>query len=351
MANGAWKIARGKGSAQLPLAIVAVLAVGLVVLGKAQSSLFDRAHTYYSDSIAPLLKSAGQPLDGVGNWFAGLDGLFNLYQENLRLKQENARLRQWQSAALVLESRVQRYQLLLNAVPDPAIDAIAARVIGRDNRPFLDTLILDAGHSRGVKPGEAVVDARGMIGRVFLAGDHTSWVILLTDLNSRVPVVIEPGNIPAIMAGDNSGAPAIEPMAQGAPIKEGGQVVTSGDGGLLPNGLPVGAVVWDGSAFRVALLADAATSDDVRIVDLKQPPEQPPPVSTNDLPVAAAGLPPLVHVPAIQAGGAGQPPPSATAAPTNPQAAPPGIVPKPTAPAAPQPNATPDDQTDDHTDQ
>jgi rod shape-determining protein MreC len=352
MANGTWKIARGKGSAQLPLAIFAILAVGLVVLGKAQSSLFDRAHVFYSDSIAPLLKSVGQPLDGAGKWFDGIDGLFNLYQENLRLKQENARLRQWQSAALVLESRVQRYQLLLNAVPDPAIDAIAARVIGRDNRPFLDTLILDAGHSRGVKPGEAVVDARGMIGRVFLAGDHTSWVILLTDLNSRVPVVIEPGNIQAIMAGDNSGAPAVEPMAQGAAIKEGGQVVTSGDGGLLPNGLPVGSVVWDGSAFRVALLADAATADDVRIVDLKQPPEQPPAVTPGDLPAAAAGLPPLAHAAAAPmtntVGAQPQNPPPSSAPPAAQTAVPAAVQHGPAVPAQQQKD---DDATDDHTDQ
>jgi rod shape-determining protein MreC len=346
MANGTWKIARGKGSAQLPLAIFAILAIGLVVLGKAQSSLFDRAHTFYSDSIAPMLKSVGQPLDGVGKWFAGLDGLFGLYQENLRLKQENARLRQWQSAALVLESRVQRYQLLLNAVPDPSIDAIAARVIGRDNRPFLDTLILDAGHNRGVKPGEAVVDARGMIGRVFLAGDHTSWVILLTDLNSRIPVVIEPGNIQAIMAGDNSGAPAIEPMSQGAPIKEGGQVVTSGDGGLLPNGLPVGSVVWDGSVFRVALLADAATADDVRIVDLKQPPEQPPADSPKDLPAAAAGLPPLAPAPPASASAVGAQTQSA-APPTTPTLAPAGAKPGPAVPAQQQnDNAATNDPTD-----
>ena len=56
----------------------------------------------------------------------------------------------------------------------------------------------------GVKPGQAVVDARGMIGRIYLAGDHTSWVILLTDLNSRIPVTIEPGNAQAIMVGDNT---------------------------------------------------------------------------------------------------------------------------------------------------
>ena len=56
-----------------------------------------------------------------------------------------------------------------------------------------------------VKPGEAVVDARGMIGRIYLAGDHTSWVILLTDLNSRIPVTIAAAaTCQAIMAGDNT---------------------------------------------------------------------------------------------------------------------------------------------------
>jgi rod shape-determining protein MreC len=328
MANGTWKIARGKGSAQLSLAIVALLAIGLVILGKAQSSLFDRARTYYSDSISPTLKTVGRPLGGVSAWFSGAGHVFDVYQENQRLKQENARLRQWQSAALVLDARVKRYQLLLNAVPDPSLQAITTRVIGRDNRPFLDTLILDAGKSRGVKPGEAVVDARGMIGRVFLAGDHTSWVILLTDLNSRVPVVIEPGNVQAMMAGDNSENPTLQPMSQGAQIKEGSQVVTSGDGGLLPNGVPVGSVVWDGSAYRVALLADAANADDVRVVDLKQPPEQSPSVSPNDLPAVAAGLPPLLTRPQTPAA---QP------------ATLPGQAPGQAGPqtAAPKPNATP----------
>ncbi|HEY2070395.1 MAG TPA: rod shape-determining protein MreC [Rhizomicrobium sp.] len=344
MANGSWKIARGKGSAQLSLAILAILAVGIVILGKAQSSIFDRVRTYYSDSISPALKSVGRPFDGVANWFGGIGHLFDVYEENQRLRAENARLRQFQSQAMVLDARVKRYQLLLNAVPDPAMESITTRVIGRDNRPFLDTLILDAGKNRGVKPGEAVVDLRGMIGRVYLAGDRTAWVILLTDLNSRVPVVIEPGNVQAMMSGDNSQSPTLQTMSQGAQIKEGSQVVTSGDGGLLPNGVPVGTVVWDGSSYRVALLADATSADDVRVVDLKQPPEQPPTVSPNDLPAVAAGLAPLAPKPPVT-----QPPPQ-------PMATPPAQVqtkPVATKPAVPTPqkSATPDDATTEEQDQ
>ncbi|HTQ13617.1 MAG TPA: rod shape-determining protein MreC [Rhizomicrobium sp.] len=358
MANGTWKIARGKGSAQLSMAILAVLAVGLVVLGKAQSQLFDRARAYYSDAIAPSLKSVGKPFDGVANWFGGVGHFFDVYQENLRLKAEVAELKKYQAEKQVLNARIQRYQLLLNAVPDPAQESITARVIGRDNRPFLDTLILDAGKSRGVKPGEAVVDLRGMLGRVFLTGDHTSWVILLTDLNSRVPVVVEPGNMQAMLTGDNSGQPSLQPMQQGAQIKEGSQVVTSGDGGLLPNGVPVGTVVWDGSDWRVALLADASSADDVRVVDLKQPPEQPPAVTPNELPAVAAGLAPLATKPQTPAQA---PPPSANSmtppgtyvTPPSPYAIHPPAAqqaaPKPAVPGQPAPNA--DNSNDDQVDQ
>jgi rod shape-determining protein MreC len=297
MANGTWKIARGKGSPQLSIAIVAVLAAVLVVLGRAQSSLFDRARTYFSDATAPMLEAARGPVNGIGHWVGGLGQVFTIYSENQRLKEENAKLRQWQNAALVLQQRLKRYQLLLNAVQDPALSSVTAHVIGRANRPFLDTMILDAGKNEGIKPGEAVVDDRGMIGRIYLVGQHTSWVILLTDLSSRIPVAVEPGHVQAILSGDNTAVPGLETSRPGVVLKVGQPIVTSGDGGLLPAGLPVGTVTWNGSEFRATLLADATSADDVRILDLRTPPEQPPAPGASDLPVVAGGFPPVAQAP------------------------------------------------------
>lgn len=293
MANGSWRIGRPRGGAQLPLALLAALAIALILIGKAQSNLFDRARANLSDWASPALQVARAPLAGLNRFMASIGDVFNVYQENLRLKEENARLRQWYNKAVVLDDRVKRYQLLLHAVPDPALSTVMAQVIGRSNRPFLQTMILDAGHVQGVKPGQAVVDTRGMIGRIFVTGDHTSWVILLTDLNSRIPVTIVPGNIQAIMVGDNSALPTLDLLSQNVVLKAGMQVVTSGDGGLLPPGLAIGTVVANqGGGFRVVLLADPASSETVNIVDFKLKPEQPPAVSPNDLPAAAAGLPP-----------------------------------------------------------
>jgi rod shape-determining protein MreC len=295
MAN-AWKIAR-KGNAQLPLVIVIALAVVLVLLGKAQGGLFDRARGHATDLLAPVLEKVRAPVAGFDRWMGSITEIFSVYQENLRLKDENARLRQWRNVAVVLQGRVGRYQQLLHAVPDPRMNAVLAKVIGRANRPFLQTMILDAGRDNHALPGEAVMDPRGMIGRIYLTGNRTSWVILLTDLNSRIPVTISPGNVQAIMAGDNSPMPALDMVSHTVTLHAGDQVTSSGDGGFLPAGLPVGTLVSDGSGrFRVALLSDPGASQDVEILNFSKPPETPP--ANAELPVEAAGLKPEAPPPA-----------------------------------------------------
>jgi rod shape-determining protein MreC len=326
MAN-AWKIAR-KGNGQLPLVIVIALAVVLVLLGKAQSGLFDQARARITDWMAPVLTKVRAPIQGFDRWMGSVGEIFSVYEQNLKLKEENARLRQWRNVAVVLQGRVARYQSLLHAVPDPQLDAVLARVIGRANKPFLQTMILDGGRERHVLPGQAVMDARGMIGRIYLAGDRTSWVILLTDINSRVPVTVAPGNVQAILAGDNTPSPVLEMVSRQVTLHAGDQVVSSGDGGLLPPGLSIGTVVPDGQGgWRVALLADAASSQDVEILNFSKPPENPP--ASAQLPVEAAGLKPLVPPPPADAANPAKPAPAAVTPPPAPKPKPVAAEPAP----------------------
>ncbi|HEX2589846.1 MAG TPA: rod shape-determining protein MreC [Rhizomicrobium sp.] len=333
MANGTFRITRGRGNAQIPLAIAAIVAIVIVILGRAQSGLFDRARAELTDWMSPALKVVYVPVDAANKWMSGISNFFSVYQENIRLKEENARLRKWQMAANMMDERVKRYQLLLRAVPDPALSSIVARVIGRASRPFDQTIVLDAGKRHGVKPGQAVVDARGMIGRIFLAGDHTSWVVLITDLNSRIPVTIKPGNAQAILAGDNSPTPRLEDFSQNAALRAGDSIVTSGDGGILPAGLVLGTLVQTDRGLRVLLQADPANVDDVEVLDYKAPIEPLPASSVKDLPAAVAGMPPAVP-PSDEPGQSPAPPPLAVPqAPAGPKPA--------TAQSKPAPGATP----------
>ena len=301
MAN-AWKIAR-RSNAQLPLVIVIALAVVLVLLGRAQSGLFDQARARLTDLMAPPLEVARAPLRGFDRFMGSITEIFTVYKQNLQLKEENARLRQWRNVAIVLQGRVNRYQSLLHAVPDPKLNSVLARVIGRASRPFLQTMILDAGKGHKVMPGQAVMDARGMIGRIYLTGQRTSWVILLTDLNSRVPVTIASvggqGNVQAMMTGDNTAQPILGMVSRIENLRAGDQVVSSGDGGFLPAGLPIGTVVEDRGIWRVTLLADPASSQDVEVLNFSQPPEALPPAA--QLPAEAAGLKPQAPPPPVTA--------------------------------------------------
>jgi rod shape-determining protein MreC len=292
MANGTWRIARTRNSAQLPLILSAVLAVLLLVAGKAHFGPFERARTAITDKAAPALQAMNVPVVAATRWAGGVRHFFDVYSENQRLREENARLLQWHSAAVTLQTQIRRYQLLLKTVPDPSYSAVTAKVIARSSQPFLETIVLNAGRREGVKPGQAVADARGLVGRIYVAGEHTSWVIVLNDLNSRVPVLIRPGNVQAILTGTNATEPNLEALPQNAKLKNGEEIVTSGDGGLLPPGLPVGLVAVSGGEIKAALFADPLTAGEARILNFKSPIEQMPKPSDQDLPAPPARPPP-----------------------------------------------------------
>jgi len=288
MAGLGWRWTRGRGPKQLTLIGCATVAVVIALLGKAQATIFDNARATLSDWTAPALSQLRMPLLAVERWVEDAGGIFTVYSENLRLRQENAELHKWQDVALSLENRLKRYEVLLNAVPDPKSAFITAKVIGESNRPFVKTMILDAGTAEGAKKGQAVVDERGLLGRIYVTGERTSWVILLTDLNSRVPVIIEPSHRRALLVGDNSPAPQLELDVGDGPIRAGDRVLSTGDGGLLPPDVPIGVVMGDVGDERVALFATPASSDFVHVMDYRVPD---PPSAAAPVPGVAAAAP------------------------------------------------------------
>jgi rod shape-determining protein MreC len=152
--------------------------------------------------------------------------------------------------------------------PEPATTFLTARVIANSGGAYLRSLMIHAGSENGIARGQAAMTGEGLVGRVSEVGRQAARVLLVTDLNSRVPVIVEGPQQRALLTGDNSERPCLRYLDAGAEIKVGDRVVTSGQGGVFPPGLPVGVVAsLDGEAPRVEPYVEMSRVEYLRIVD------------------------------------------------------------------------------------
>ena len=125
---------------------------------------------------------------------------------------------------------------------------ILAKVIVDHNSPFLKTIIINKGSRDGLKIGTNVFDKNYLIGRVIETNFKTARVLLLSDLNSSVPISITPGNIQAILVGDGDNSGQIKYIKDNLIEEIQNQSIgyTSGTGDLFKSGVPVGRLSVDG---------------------------------------------------------------------------------------------------------
>ena len=249
-------------------ALLVSASMGILVLGKVDSQLVERLRTGVTDGMAPILQAMSQPTAAAAAIVGDIRAMADLYGENERLRGANERLLQWQAVARGLEQENLAFRELLNLVDDPRPAFITARVIGDAGGAFVRTVLLNAGTDDGVRVGQAAVNAEGLVGRVVEAGRRSARILLLTDLNSRVPVVTELTRVPAILAGDNSDNPRLAFTPVNALFEPGERLVTSGHGGMLPPGLPVGEVVSTASGVaRIRPYVNFSALEYLRVLD------------------------------------------------------------------------------------
>ncbi len=217
-------------------------AVALMMLGKIDVLLMERVRANVTDAVTPILDIISQPVDSLNSLVLQARDLYAVRDENLRLKKERDLLLQWQAAARKLHAENKNLKNLLNFVTDPDASFITARVIADTGGAFANSVVINAGGRRGVRKGQAAITGDGLVGRVTDVGGRSARVLLISDLNSRIPVVIQSSQARAIMAGDNTHRPRLIHLAPGALVSQGDRIVTSGHGGAFPPGLPVGIV-------------------------------------------------------------------------------------------------------------
>ena len=219
-----------------------LLAVALMMLGKVDIALMESVRANVTDAVTPILDVISKPIVSINKMISEAKSFYSVHEENLMLKQEKDRLLQWQAAARKLEIENKNLRGLLNFPVEPAAGFITARAIADTGGAFANSVVINAGNKSGIRKGQATITGEGLVGRVTDVGARSSRVLLITDLNSRIPVVLQSSQARAILAGDNTHRPKLIHLSPGASISQGDRIVTSGHGGAFPPGLPVGLV-------------------------------------------------------------------------------------------------------------
>lgn len=344
---------RAGGGRKIPpgVALAIVLVVGGLVLVGVQAGRNGgpgEAVQQAGDGAAGVAGAAAtQPARAGEGFFARLTGMWNAHARVEELERENQEMQAWRELAERLAERNARYEALLRMPVDAfgegadIENSIAAQLVLDSGGPFTRTLVANAGDDHGVRVGYIAVNENGLIGRVVSVGARSSRILMLDDYNSRIPVMGEASRVRAVLAGQATRPPDLytSPFQMQSPrldfivgaqsLREGERVVTSGDGGLYPRGIPVGVARSSGDGqWRVALAASQRPIDFVRILpfvgierpEATQVEDEGPPLNTTSS-VASVGRE-LTQAP-----------------PTAPTAAPPRPRPATPTPTAAQPQA------------
>jgi len=343
-------------TAAVAVAAAAVCAVLLLVSdGRAQASPYQPARAGVETVAGPVGGVFATPVRWFGSLADGIGGYFFAVSENRRLKRELAELQPWRDQAIALKNINARYEAMLGLQPEPDVPMKTARSVSDSRGPFSNARLLDIGSGQGIKVGNPVINEHGLVGRIVGTSGNVSRMLLLTDVASRTPVLVDRTDARAILTGDGSGNPRLEFM-RNQDVQPGDRILSSGDGGGFPRGVPIGVAARgiDGS-WRVKLFSDRGAIDYVKILlfddfgqlvgsnDLNAPPL----AGLDTLPEATGAQTAAIADAAARRSAAAEaqaeriraanaaPPPAPTPAPARPrpQAAPP--------PAQPAPQETP----------
>ncbi|MFA0085095.1 rod shape-determining protein MreC [Vibrio sp. E150_011] len=233
----------GRGpSLQLRLFLAVSLSAGLML---ADSRLDTFSHVRYllNSVVAPIQYTANLPrsmFDGVYERFNTRQGLaeqnINLKREVLRLKSDLILLDQYREEN-------QRFRDLLGSSFVRDEKKMVTEVMAVDTSPYRHQVVIDKGKTDGVYEGQPVINENGIVGQVTFVGAHNSRIMLLTDSNSAIPVQVIRNDIRVIASGNGLvDEIQLEHIPTSTDIQQEDLLVTSGLGGIYPEGYPVAYV-------------------------------------------------------------------------------------------------------------
>ena len=213
----------------------------LIVLGKFNFTAINYLKITINEVVYRTSFVASIPEKYITYSYRAIEEHIKLYKDYNFQKEELEKLKSEKYEVKFLEAENKRLKKVLNDI-NYSSELVIAKVIIDKQSPFLRSIIINKGSKNNIKKGMPILSDSYLIGKVIEVNYMTSRVLLLSDLNSKIPVTIEPGSIQSILSGDGKNSGNIQYTKDNLPIADGSIIYTSGTGGLLKSGIPIGKI-------------------------------------------------------------------------------------------------------------
>ncbi len=250
------------------IAVVFVSALAFMMLSKADTVVLNKTTSFVSSILNPIIKIMQLPSQFVYIGYEKIRDISNVYEQNQLLKDENIKLLMLKNQNRTLQAENHILSQMLNYSPLPEALFVTAKVVAEEGDGFSHSLIVYIGNNKNVQKNQIVLGKDSVVGRVENVNGKYARVILITDISSKIPVIVERSRERAILSGDNTMLPKLLYTSINADIKKGDRIVTSGVAGIFPVGLPIGIInnIMD-NEIEVTPITDIERIEFVKIVD------------------------------------------------------------------------------------
>ena len=256
-----------KGNRQkFSLLTLIIISIVILSLEYFKSGPVNQIRMITKDIIIKSSYVASVPFKSISNTYSTVINHFNMYDEYEKLKKAEIKKQN-----LILENNFfkEENQILKKLINEKNLyndEFYITKVLLDQESPYLRSLLINKGFKHGIKLGAAVRSDSFFIGKIVDSNYLTSRILLISDLNSKIPVIIEPGSISAILSGTgNNELGEIEYLPENNKIKEGSIVYTSGSDGVISSGIPIGKIIVENNLIKVDYFTDFTQINFVKV--------------------------------------------------------------------------------------
>ena len=234
-----------KGNQQrFSLIALILFSIFIIVLGKYNFKGVNFLKLSIKEIVYRTTFIVSVPENFVISSYQTINDHFSLYSNYKNLKKDYESLKATKLNADFLKSENEALKSKIDDVSTQSSELLAKVIIDKKS-PFLRSVIVNRGSKDNVVLGMAVLDEKFLVGKVVEVNYSTSRVLLLSDLNSKIPVSIEPNGVQSILSGSGSSYGEIQYIKEDYELENNSEIFTSGSGGIFRSGIPIGKTIAD----------------------------------------------------------------------------------------------------------